>query len=232
MCEARSAHVLRTSAEKREGEGGRGTDARTEEGTEVLTERLRCRFLLYQEENELAVRPILPWHIPFHGRCAQIYLVYRIQVGPNALPDRLFPQTLEEASARHHETTLHQKLEPRPPKHFSTHFKALSNATTGYLRCYSQSANLVLFLPEMLSLRVEVVVFFSGIFGCLHFPEGSVFLASCGFFTPQPCSFLCQHRMTLPSLLLRCLCTTPDRKRTGRNQPRGDPTSPFQCGRH
>ena len=71
MCKARSAHVLRTSAEKRKGEGTRGTDASTEEGTEGLTDRLRCRFLLYQEENELAVRPILPWQSPFHGRCAQ-----------------------------------------------------------------------------------------------------------------------------------------------------------------
>ena len=37
---------------------------------------------------------------------------------------------------------------------------------------------------------------------------------------PQPCSFRCKHRTALPSLLLRCLCTTPDRRHTSRSQPR------------
>ena len=49
--------------------------------------------------------------------------------------------------------------------------------------CSSQSADLVSF--DIVFTR-GVVVFFSRLFGCLHFPEGSCFffLASYGFFTP------------------------------------------------
>ena len=65
MCKAMSARFLRTSPEK---EGG--TDVSIEEGTEGLTDRHRRRLLLNQEEKELAMRPVHPWHIPLHGRCA------------------------------------------------------------------------------------------------------------------------------------------------------------------
>ena len=47
-----------------------GTDASIEEGTEGLTVRRNRRLLLNQEEKELAMRPVLPWYIPLHGRCA------------------------------------------------------------------------------------------------------------------------------------------------------------------
>ena len=54
-----SAHFLRTSEEKH-----READAR-------IDERTKGRLLLLnQEEKELAVRPVLPWPVPFHGSCA------------------------------------------------------------------------------------------------------------------------------------------------------------------
>ena len=34
-----------------------------------------------------------------------------------------------------------------------------------------------------------------------------------------PCSFLCGHHTSLPIRLLRCICPTPDRRLTSRNQP-------------
>ena len=76
----------------------------------------------------------------------------------------------------------------------STHFRVLSNATIGSLRCSSQCANLVLFLPRMLSTR-GVVVFFSCILGRLHFLEGFlIFGPPVASSLPQPCSFLCSER--------------------------------------
>ena len=108
-CKARTAHFLRTSAEKRA-----STDVSIEEGAERLTDPHRRPILLNREEKELAMRPVLPWHIPLHGGCAQTHTIHRIQIGPNALPDRLFPQTLEEANARHCETPFRQALGPRP----------------------------------------------------------------------------------------------------------------------
>ena len=47
------------------GEGG-GADASIDEWAEGLTVRHR----LLDQEEELAMRSMLPWHIPLHGRCA------------------------------------------------------------------------------------------------------------------------------------------------------------------
>ena len=82
------------------GEEG-GADVSVDERAEVLTARHYRRLLLNQEETELAARPVLSWHIPLHGRCAQTHTVNRIQVRPNAIPDPLFPPTLEEANVSH-----------------------------------------------------------------------------------------------------------------------------------
>ena len=46
-------------------------DARIDERAKSLTVRRNRRLLLNQEEKERAMRPVLPWHVPFHGRCAQ-----------------------------------------------------------------------------------------------------------------------------------------------------------------
>ena len=116
-----------------------GTDVSIEEGTGSLTVRHNRRLLLNQEEKDLAVRPVLSWHLPLHGRCAQAHTILRVQEGPNTLPDRLVPQTLEEASARHYETPFGQALGPRTLiQIFHTHFRALSIATIGSLRCSSK----------------------------------------------------------------------------------------------
>ena len=45
-------------------------DVGIEERAEGPTARHRYRLLLNQEEKELAMRPVLPWHIPLHGCCA------------------------------------------------------------------------------------------------------------------------------------------------------------------
>ena len=50
--------------------GEKGADVSIEEGAEGLTSRHHPRLLLNQEEKELAVRPVLSWHIPLDGRCA------------------------------------------------------------------------------------------------------------------------------------------------------------------
>ena len=59
-------------------------DARIDEKAAGLTVRRNRRFLLNQEEKELAMRPILPWHMD----AVRKHTIHRIQVGPNALPDR------------------------------------------------------------------------------------------------------------------------------------------------
>ena len=64
-CKAISAHFLRTSAEKRE-----VRMSAAKKGLKSLATRHRRRLLLNQEETELVMRPVLPWHIPLHGCCA------------------------------------------------------------------------------------------------------------------------------------------------------------------
>ena len=132
-----------------------------------------------RKKKELLVLPILPWHIPLHGYCVNTH--YPSDPSRDKpLPHRLFTQTLEEDNARHCETPFHQSLGPRPLTRIFHPCKALSNATSEFLRSSSQSADLVSFLLLMLSSRV-----------------GSWYSspwASCGFLTPQPCSFLCKPR--------------------------------------
>ena len=138
-------------------------------------------LLLNQEEKELAMRPVLPWLIPLLGCCAQTHTVHRIQVGPNALPDRLFPQTLEEANASHCKTLAPQSTRAQTSfLEFSTHLRTLSSATIGSLRGSSQSANLVLFLPMMLS-RVESWYSSPASLAAFILQRAFPFWASCGF---------------------------------------------------
>ena len=84
--------------------------------------------------------------------CAQTHTIHRIQVGPN---------TVETSN---------------------TNFPHISglcpSATIGSLRCSSQSANLVLFLPRMLSSRVGSKYDSPASLGCLHFPVAFAFWAS------------------------------------------------------
>ena len=90
MCKAISTHFLRTSAEKG------GADVCIEEGSERSHQRQRW-LLLNQEEKELAVRPVLPCHIPLHGRCAQTPTIPWIQGGPNAPPRSASPTNFERS---------------------------------------------------------------------------------------------------------------------------------------
>ena len=125
------------------------------------------RFLWQRQPNDHA--SCISWHNISRAMCA---VRKHTLSGQTPFPDRLFPQTLEDARARHYVTPIRLGLGPRPQiKSFHTHFRALSSAATGSLRCSSQSAHLVSFLLLMLSTR-----FFSRLLGCLYFPEGSRFL--------------------------------------------------------
>ena len=72
-------------------------------------------------KKELGVRPVVPWHIPLHGRKHTLSIGSKF--GPNVLADRLFPQTLEEANTSHVERSRHKALGPRPS---STNFQHIS----------------------------------------------------------------------------------------------------------
>ena len=67
---------------------------------------------------------------------------------------------------------------------FSTHFRALSNATNGSLRCQS-----CLVSHQDVVFTRGIVVFFSGILGCLHFPEGFCFLGLLSLLNPTAILF-------------------------------------------
>ena len=132
-----------------------------------------------------------------------------------ALPDPLFPQTLEEANARHCETPFHRSLGPRPSNtifHTHTHFRALSSATIGSLMCSSQSANLVSFLHPNVVFTRGVVVFFSCILGCHHFPECFCFLGLRWLLPTAPARFFVGVVQLSPVFSFDAFCTTPDRK--------------------
>ena len=69
------------------------------------------RLFLQKKEEELTMRPVLPWHIPLHGGSAQTYAVPRSPIGPNALPDRRPTKVGESLCLHHCEASFHQ-LEP------------------------------------------------------------------------------------------------------------------------
>ena len=58
-----SVHFFITSAEKQK------ADAKIDDRDDGLTVRRNRRLLLNQEIKELTMRPVLPWHVPLHGRC-------------------------------------------------------------------------------------------------------------------------------------------------------------------
>ena len=150
---------------------------------------------------------------------------------PNALPDRLFPQTLEETNARHCETLFHQALGPRPPVrivHTIQGFIQRNNWIFEVL--FPKCSSCLVSSPHVVFTR-GVVVFFSCILGCLHFPEGFCFLGLLWLlYSHSPTHFFVRTVHFSPSLLLRCLCTTPDRRRASHNLPRGDPIFLLQGG--
>ena len=91
----RDEHKLLKNISREAGEA----DARVDERAEGLIVRRNRLLLLNQEEKELVMRPVLPWHVPVHGCCAQTHTMHRVEVGPNALPNRRLPQIPEEANS-------------------------------------------------------------------------------------------------------------------------------------
>ena len=137
-CKAISAHCLRTSAEKK---GMRMSTLM--KGLKVSLPGATAGSFSNQKEKELVVWPALPLHIP---------------------PNRLFPQTLEEASASHCKTLLPPTTRPRPPKRF---FHTLQ----GFVQCHIWIFE-VLF-PKCSSCLVssQDVVFTRGVVVFRTFPD-------------------------------------------------------------
>ena len=172
-----------------------------------VSNRRRRRLLLNQEEQELAMRPVLPWHI-----------IHRIQVGPNALPNRLVPQTLEKTNTGHWENASSTRLSGQQTlqHEVSTHFRALSSATIGSLRCSSHKTNRVSFSPGC----------------CLHDVDDFRFLGFMWLLNPRcPAHFLnqsynsSQSSTSIPlQIAWQKACQSASTK--------AEPTSPLQCDRH
>ena len=67
------------------------------------------QLLLYEEEKELAMRPILPWNGPLHGRCAQTHAVPPGRSFTHLLQNSCAPTTASQCNSRNfHERLLSQ----------------------------------------------------------------------------------------------------------------------------
>ena len=136
MCMAISAHFLRTSAEKREVRSQRPAPL----PVPFVSGRKRARHAAHT-----SLAHSIPW-----TRCANTHYPSDPSWAKRPPPQIGFSHKLwrkpTPAITRH--PSAKQALGPRPLiQIFHTHFRALSSATIGSLRCSSQSANLVLFLP-------------------------------------------------------------------------------------
>ena len=177
-----------------------------------------------RKKKELAMRPVLP--DTFHSMDAVRENTHYPSDPSKArrLPDRLFPQTLEEANAGHCETPFHQALGPRLPlRVFHTHQGFVQRNNWIFEVLFPKCQSCLVSSSDVVFPR-GVAAFFSCILWLPSISRG--FLLSgppVAFSFPQPCSFLCRPHTFLPSLLLRCPCIMPDRRRTSRCQPRRDP---------
>ena len=147
---------------------------------------------VYQEEKELAMRPILllahatPWML-----CVNTH--YRIQLGPHALQIGFFPQTLEETNTVHWRMLPPQSTRATTFQHeFSTHFKGIFEVLI--VSCFSPGCclhaldrSILLLHPWLPSFSRELL--FSGN------PAAS---------SPHSPAH-CRHHTYLHNLLLRCL---------------------------
>ena len=158
-CKAISAHCIRTSAEKK----GMRMSALMK-GLKVSLPGATAGSFSNQKEKELAVWPALPLHIP---------------------PNRLSPQTLEEASASHCKTLLPPTTRPRPPKR-------IFHTLQGFVQCHIWIFE-VLFpkCSSCLVLRRCFLHAWSRSILLLHpwlpafiFQRACAFWASCRFLTP------------------------------------------------
>ena len=188
------AHFLMTSAEKK---GVRPPAVK--KGLKVSPTRHYRRLILNQEEKELAVRPILPG--TFHSMDA--VRKHTLSIGSE------WGQTPSQIGFSH---TLWRK--PTPATRAETSNTNFPHTHTSRL-CPAQQLDRGGTLPKVLILSC----FFPGC--CLHAWGRSILLLhlwlpsfSRGLLLfgppvasspPQPCSLLCKHRTSLPSLLLRRL---------------------------
>ena len=131
--------------------------------------------------------------------------IHWIQVGANALPDRLLPQMLKKVNTGHCRTL--------PKRSGQDLLERIFNTFQSFIQRHNRIFEVrVSFLPRMLSSRTGSQHCSPAPLAAFIFERAFAFWASCGFLTPQPCSFLCKHRITLLSLLLRCLKITLGRK--------------------
>ena len=139
--------------------------------------------------------------------CVTTHTFRRIQVGPNADPDRLFPQPLE-ANASHCKTLLPPSTRAETSNTNCAHTSGLFfffKIKNWIFEVVFQKCQSCLISSQDVVFAIRIVVVFSSILGYLHFPEVFCFLSLLRLLYPQPCSFLCRPHITLPSLLHRCL---------------------------
>ena len=132
-----------------------------------------------RKKKELSMRPVLPWHIPPHGCCAQTHHPSdpsRAKHPPrSAFPTKLWRKPTP-AIARH---SLHKALGPTPPVR-------ILHTPQGFVQCHTQIFEVV--FPKWWSGLVSpprgIVVFSPASLAAFIFQRAFAFWASCGFLTP------------------------------------------------
>ena len=191
-----------------------------------------------RRKKELTTRPVLPWHIPMHGDCSQTHALSRIQIEPNALPDRLHPQNVGERLCLHHcEASFHQ-LEPTL-SHRSSAVR-LFQALQGFVQSHNWVFEVLFpqFQSRFISSQNVVFAFWvikilSTVYSRIHLPKGLCLLTCIWLpYSPLPYSFLCGARTIPPIRCLQFLSRLLGKRHTNQRLPRAVPTSPPLCDRH
>ena len=175
-CMPISAHFLRTSAEKM---GVRMSAAK--KGLEVLLRGIVAgSFSTGRKKSSHAARTSVAHSTP--RMLCVTHTIPRVQAGPNALANRLLPQTLEEACASHWRPLLTPGLGPRITL-FNT-LQGMSQRRNRVFEVLFHSSSRVTFLPKMLSLRSGSWNSFPLSLAASIFHRASAFWLSLGFLTP------------------------------------------------
>ena len=129
-------------------------------------------------------------------------------------------------SQRHCETPLHQALGPRPLRIFHTLQGLIQRNNWIFEVLFPKCSSCLDSSLDVVFTR-GVVVFFSCILGCLHFPKGFCFLGLLWLLHTHCPAHFCRRQTTLSSLFLQCPGTTPDRRRTNHDLPGEGPHLSF-----
>ena len=162
------------------------------------------RLLLDKEEEELALRPILPWNVPISGSCAQAHTASRVQAKPDAFTKRHFSTSFAKSWCPHSCRPLHSRDFPRETSCQRLSLIGILQALQRYVQGYDW----------VFEVRLSPVL------ACLHCPKGLlIFDSHMVFWLLLPYSFLCCDSTALPILHLQILCEFPGRKHASPQQP-------------